>query len=133
MSKITEVEAVIAALKSVLKDAETQRCSHYYPRTANRWIDRLPGSWRGKGSLKVAPRGEWIAYADFVSQVRATIAYLETNKEVIANGSGASWLRFWRRKPKEAPVSLEPIDVEFSEAPMPGRKQRNALKVVDKP
>ena len=133
--KLTEVEAVIAALKIALQDAERRNDLYTKVRAANRFIDQLPGSRRKWRRLKVGSDLDgYILRADFIGQVHTTIAYLETNKEVIASGAAESksWLRFWRRKPKEAPVSLEPIDVEFTEAPKPGRKQKNALKVVDK-
>lgn len=133
--KLTEVEAVIAALKVALQDAERRTSGYVKARAANRWIDHLPASrWGQWRRLKVRSDIEGdILRDDFTGQVRATIAYLEANKEVIANSSGASksWLHFWRRKPKAPSANADPIDVEFSEAPKSGRKRKAPLKIVD--
>jgi len=82
-----DVGAVIAALRTILHEAET-RVSEYRWKThvVNRWINQLPGAWRGRWRhLKLrsdfqrsTPR------ADLISHVRATLAYLENHREAIA-------------------------------------------------
>lgn len=111
----SSVDAVIAALKVVLTEAERSRDSHVDVRDANRWIDQLPGAWFGRWrNLKMRPQpySESVTRSDFVSQLRATLAYLEANRERIGTAL------FSRGKPqRKAPNASEPIDAEFREVP----------------
>jgi hypothetical protein len=94
-TQTSDVDAVIAALRAVLRDAELT--SGTLPTNiVNRWIGQLPGAWRGRWRrLKLrgnafgnAPRDAVIAH------VRATIAYLEAQREAL--GQKRRWWRFSR-------------------------------------
>lgn len=98
MSK--DVDAVIAALKVALQDAESRHFSWCKPRVANRWINQLPWTWSGKWRhLKVQSDIDGdIAREDFIGQVRATIAYMETNREAMCAEAASPWPVWLRRK-----------------------------------
>ncbi|MGO9459329.1 MAG: hypothetical protein ACLP1W_04250 [Rhodomicrobium sp.] len=122
-----DVDAVIAALKAALQDAQARNFVSCESRIANRWINKLQGAWTGKWRhLKVQSDilGE-ILREDFIGQVRATIAYLETNKDAIASLPSFSGL-FRRRKP----IASEPLDADFSEVPLRTEKRKAAPALV---
>ena len=84
MSK--DVDAVIAALRIVLREAET-RTDHYWEiHIVNKWINQLPGAWWGRwGQLYLESDSFGRAVrANLITHVRATLAYLETNRDAIA-------------------------------------------------
>ncbi len=123
MSK--DVDAVIAALKAALQDAEARRFTVCKSRVANRWINQLPGAWTGKWRhLKIHSDfdGE-IFRDDFIGQLRATIAYLETNKDAIASTPSFSFSSLFKHRNT---VASEPLDAEFSEVPSRSWKQKTA-------
>lgn len=111
------VDAVIAALRVALSEAERSKDSYWEVREVNRWIGQLPGAWFGRWrNLKMdpIPYSSNVRRADFISQLRATLAYLEANREQVA----AHRSLFSRGKLKRAaPNSAEPIDAEFQDVP----------------
>jgi hypothetical protein len=117
----SDIDAVIAALRTVLKEAET-RSSDYWWKTSvvNRWIARLPGAWTGRWRhLKLtADSGFDANRPNLISHVRATLAYLETNREAIRSMRAWSW--GIRASPS---VPAEPIEAEFEEVRPTDAKQ----------
>ena len=119
----SDVDAVIAALRTILGEAET-RVSEYRWKThvVNRWINQLPGAWTGRWRhLKLrsdfqrsAPR------ADLISHVRATLAYLETHREVIGS-ERRSWWPFGMSTPQP---TQEPQEVAVEEVSSAGQVPR---------
>lgn len=134
-----DVDAVIAALKAALQDVELRDCYSCELRVANRWINRLPGAWTGKWRhLKVHSKildifGSQILREDFIGQVRATIAYLETNKDAVAAATAfPSFSGLFRRR---KPASTQTFDAEFSEVPLRAQKVKSpstSVKLVKK-
>ena len=93
----SDVDAVIAALKVALEEAERSNANEWKVQAANRWIAQLPGAWLGRWrnlalepaypkSLGLVPRREFIAH------VRATIAYLEASPHA-ARPRSFAWSR----------------------------------------
>lgn len=119
-----KVEAVIAALRAVLNDAERRNDWRWKTATVNRWINQLPGAWTWRWRhLKL--RGDIdreVLRVDAIAHLRATIAYLETNREAI---NANTWR--WPFKRKKRALS-EPIDAEFKvvETPSPRRGRQLA-------
>lgn len=112
------VDAVLAALKVALAEAERSRETFWSSREANRWIGQLPGAWLGRWrNLSVKGRyggTEDIDRVSFISQLRATLAYLEANREQISSAPYA----FTRGKLKRtANKPSEPLDAEFRDVP----------------
>ena len=109
-----DVDAVIAALRIVLKDAEKRSTVTWWKtRTLNRWINQLPGAWLGRWrQLKLGGdiAGE-VLRQDFVGHTKATIAYLEANRTSIQRGYG--WL--WPIVKRKQPSVEQPIDAQFEE------------------
>jgi hypothetical protein len=118
-----DVDAVIAALRTVLEEAEA-RHSEYWWKThiVNRWIRQLPGAWWGRWrSLRL--RGDNYSGMDatrenLITHVRATLAYLESNRDAIA----AKPRRWAWRKTQVAPQKNkgavpEPASVEVRQRP----------------
>ena len=78
------VDAVIAALRVALEEAEEAVYGNWPVKSANRWINQLPGAWFGRWRHLKISSDEWdgnISRDRFIGHVKATIAYLETNKE----------------------------------------------------
>jgi hypothetical protein len=104
-TQTSHVDAVIAALRAVLRDAELT--SGTLPTNiVNRWIGQLPGAWRGRWRrLKLrgnafgnAPRDAVIAH------VRATIAYLEAQREALGQKRRCGASRARRSAPRHEPT-----------------------------
>jgi hypothetical protein len=79
------VDAVIAALRIAQEEAEKGRGAVWKTRAANRWVDQLPGAWMGRWlhlrlRAGLFEEGE-VDRDEFIGHVRATIAYLEANRE----------------------------------------------------
>lgn len=124
-----DVDAVIAALKAALRDAEGRGFYECKARVANRWINQLPGAWTGKWrQLKIQSDilGN-VERPDFIGQVRATIAYLETNRDAIQSSSSLAWP--FKRKRK---VALDqPLDADYAEVvPSNAKDSKDASKPV---
>lgn len=115
----SDVDAVIAALRIVLKEVERQTwASSFEIHIVNKWIGQLPGAWTGRWRrLRLTPTvyEGGTAYREAVlTHLRATLAYLEVNRDVIKTRRSWSWpLR--TRKP-------EPIDADFKEIAEPTEK-----------
>jgi hypothetical protein len=99
------VDAVIAALRTVLAEAEARQLQQDWPvHIVNRWIGQLPGAWLSKWR-RLRLRG--LSYdrsrahrADLITHVRATLAYLDSQREVISEARW--WSTGWRRRPSQA-------------------------------
>lgn len=127
----SDVDAVIQALRIALEEARQATDELYWNvENANRWINRLPGAWMGRWrDLKL--RGDSAGEVDrktFVGHVRASLAYLETNKDEIRA------IRLWSwRMPAANPIRMqEPIDAEFKDVTTHSRpsKQGKSLRVL---
>jgi hypothetical protein len=108
----SNIDAVIAALHVALEDAERSQEHWWKVRAANRWINQLPGAWMGRWwHLKLwAEIGEGlISRARFIGHVRATLAYLEANREEIRTTRLWSWPLSRRAKT----LHSGPVDAEF--------------------
>lgn len=127
-----DVDAVIAALRIALDEAQKSSEVHWKSKTANRWINQLPGAWAGRWrQLKL--RGDLdgeVRRTEFVGHVRATLAYLETNREAIRS------MRAWSWPLRRAPSSTvaEPIEAEFKDV-TPGEakqlpKPRKSVRLI---
>lgn len=94
----TQVDAVILALRSVLQDAERTPSASWETRTINRWINQLPGAWTWKWRhLKLRGNTDrQVSRADAIVHLRATILYLEENRDNIRSPS-IRWPR-WRKQ-----------------------------------
>ena len=127
-TQTSDVDAVIAALRAVLRDAE-QTSGSLPTKIVNRWIGQLPGAWRGRwrhlklrgNAFGKAPRNAVIAH------VRATIAYLEAQRETL--GQKRRWWRF-SRAPKRpaaradfAPARITPSHPEPQQTDEDGETQ----------
>jgi hypothetical protein len=128
----TNVDAVIAALRIVLEEAQASLGYWWNVETANRWINQLPGSWTGRWrdlKLKGNSVGE-VPRTDFIGHVRATLAYLEANRDAIRT------LRTWSWPVRGVPSQAfsEPIDAEFKDVTPLDQKQlakpRKSVRVV---
>ena len=77
-----EIEAVIAALRVALDEAQKSDEPFWQVAAVNRWVDQLPGAWMGRWrDLKLA--GDSAGDADreqFVGHVRAVVAFLEARR-----------------------------------------------------
>jgi hypothetical protein len=88
----SDVDAVIAALRAVLNEAEAHKSrAHWKPKIFNRWIGQLPGAWRGRWR-RLKLRGIRVERDAFLGHVRATLAYLETQRETLKKER--PWWRF---------------------------------------
>jgi hypothetical protein len=87
----TDVDAVIAALRTLLQEAETRTSeSWWHASDVNRWIDQLPGAWRGRWR-RLRLLGQTVKRENFITHIRTTLAYLETNRDAIAVGRRSWW------------------------------------------
>jgi hypothetical protein len=92
---LSDVDAVIAALRVVLHEVETHtnfsRTKAYWEtHIVNKWIYQLPGArWGRWRQLRLRPdNGNLAERTNLIMHVRATLAYLETNRETIARVAG---------------------------------------------
>ena len=103
----SDVDAVVAALKVALEEAQASDEDCWDVKAANRWVDKLPGAWFGRWrQLKLAgdSAGE-VLRSEFVGHVRAVLAYLETNGKEPSRALG------WRRQrplPQAMPAETKP-------------------------
>jgi hypothetical protein len=92
-TQTSDVDAVIAALRSVLREAE-RSVGYQKTKLVNRWIGQLPGAWRGRWRrlhLRGNVNGE-VPLDTLIRHLRATLAYLETQREAL--GKKRRWWRF---------------------------------------
>jgi ribonuclease HI len=100
----SDVDAVIAALRSLLQEAETRTSESWWHATDfNRWIDQLPGAWRGRWR-RLRLLGQSVKRKNLITHVRATLAYLEINRETIAAERRSWWSS--RKAKRVAPKEL---------------------------
>jgi hypothetical protein len=127
-TQTSDVDAVIAALRAVLRDAELT--SGTLPTNiVNRWIGQLPGAWRGRWRrLKLRGNAFGNAPRDVViAHVRATIAYLEAQREAL--GQKRRWWRFSRAQKRPtaradfAPARIAPSHPEAQQTDEDGETQ----------
>jgi hypothetical protein len=127
----TEIDAVIAALEVEQSPGlwwQAERC--------NRWIKQLPGAWALQWeNLKICPLpGGSVYRTDFITHMKATLAYLETKR-----GEGETKKARWpwpfkalkQRSAQPSHSSEEPIDAEFTDVPTPsGQRKLPKPKIV---
>lgn len=80
-----EVDAVIAALHTLLKDAEARKTQHHWdPMTVNRWIHLLPAQFaeRSRHMILLGHNNGWTTRDDLIGHVKATISYLQATRKV---------------------------------------------------
>ena len=131
---MADVDAVIAALRVVLQEADARSAELWWKtHIVNRWVDQLPGAWWGKWRQLRLRRdlGSDARRDHLITHVRATLAYLETNRDAIA--AQRSWWSFGKVAPqasgnpdevavKKVVASVMPQDVERVEAVTPKGK-----------
>jgi len=124
------VDAVIAALHALLREAQESRDSDWEGswevRRANRWINQLPGAWWGQWrNLKLRAQFEGEVSTElFISELRALLAYLETNREEIRAASSWPWPLGRRTKTRKS----ELLDAEFTEVDDTGGKKASSKR-----
>jgi hypothetical protein len=109
------VDAAIAALSVVLKEAEKSVDRWWKARRANCWIDQLPGSsWGRWRHLRL--RGDItgdVGRRLFISDLRAVLAYLEAHRDEIKIARAWPWSYSGRARSDHK--KAQPVDVEFRE------------------
>jgi len=124
-----DVDAVIAALRVVLEEAQKSDESFWRVEAANRWVSQLPGAWSGRWR-KLIIKGDTAGDArrdEFVAHVRAVVAFLEANRSRMP--APRKWWSLRRRnspaQPASTPVSAapaaaRPVNLLRVRKPMPG-------------
>jgi hypothetical protein len=126
-----DVDAVIAALRVVLDEAQKSDEPFWKVEATNRWISHLPGSWTGRWR-KLVLKGDASGDArrdEFVAHVRAVLAFLEANRLQIP--SPRKWWSLRRRSStapagasapasSAAPAPSRPVNLLRVRKPMPG-------------
>jgi hypothetical protein len=94
----------------------------------NRWINQLPGAWTGRWrNLKVRANGK-VDTDDLVTHLRASLAYLEANREAIKATRAWSW-PFKRNRRQPDRIIAEFHDVaESMEKPL--KKTGHAVVLI---
>ena len=95
----SDVDAVIAALRIVLRDAETHTSQLWWKtEVVNRSIGQLPGAWWGRWRrLRLqGDIGNQVVRTALIGHVSAALAFLETHQEKIV-GERLSWWRLGKR------------------------------------
>ena len=124
----TDIDAVIAALRVALDEAEKNDDEHWWKvRNANRWIRQLPGTFFGRWRhLKLSGDiGREIQRERFIGHVKATIAFLETNREAIETTSRMRW---WSRPTARSASPSVPVEAEFTDVTPKRRKGVRLIK-----
>ncbi len=130
----TDIDAVIAALKIELKEAEQGGGAFWKSARCNRWINQLPGAWtRRWKNLKI--RGDFegeISRTEFVTHVRATLAYLEAHGDQIKAMPTWNWPFTALRKQNELPNrdTDQTIDAEFTDVTPSKQRKLPKPKIV---
>lgn len=118
-----DVDAVIAALRVVLEEAQKSEEDHLKVETANRWISHLPGSWTGRWR-KLILRGDTfgdVSREEFAGHVRAVIAFLEANRSQIP--APRKWWSL-RRRTQPVPAVASAPPAKPASAPRPANLLR---------
>lgn len=125
----SNIDAVIAALRVVLADAERSRASNLDTKMVNRWISLLPGAWLGRWRhLRLyGDFADMVPRDALIGHVRATLAYLESNREAIA--AQRAW-PFRRTPAAPATPAASPIDAEFRDLGGNGKLPKSSRKLV---
>ncbi|WP_423415817.1 hypothetical protein RLW55_05525 [Hyphomicrobium sp. B1] len=106
----SQVDAVILALRSVLEDAARSHDVYWQTRTINRWINQLPGAWTWKWRhLKLRGDSRRVPRADAIVHLRATITYLEANRDGIRSPS----FRWPKLRKEKTPRPVEPAKPQY--------------------
>jgi hypothetical protein len=124
-----DVEAVIAALRVALDEAQKSDETFWKSQAANRWIGQLPGAWSGRWRrLKLHADGSGeISREEFVGHVRAALAFLEASRTQIA--PSRKWWPMRRRggatqtaakSDPQGGTSARPVNLLRIRKPMPG-------------
>ena len=122
-----DVEAVIAALRVALDEAQNSDATYWKSEAANRWIGQLPGAWSGRWRrLKLHADASGDVYREaFVGHVRAALAFLEASRAQIA--PSRKWWPMLRRGNAQAVTKAEPqapstrpVNLLRIRKPMPG-------------
>jgi hypothetical protein len=122
-----DVEAVIAALRVALDEAQNSDDTYWKSEAANRWIGQLPGAWSGRWRrLKLHADASGDVYREaFVGHVRAALAFLEASRAQIA--PSRKWWPMRRRGNAQAVAKAEPqapstrpVNLLRIRKPMPG-------------
>ena len=124
----TAVDAVIAALRSVLREAERRTDTFAWdPRVVNRWIGALPGFWPWRWHHPKV-RGEYgsVSREDLIGHVRATLVYLEANRDALIAPRG--WTKPYSKKREQAKQAA--IDVAFDEAKYSNRAVTRSKRLL---
>ena len=130
---LSDVDAVIAALRVMLREVETHtkfsRTKAYWEtHIVNKWIYQLPGSrWGRWRQLRLRPdNGNLAERTNLIMHVRATLTYLETNRETIA--AHRPWWSFGRRATSPTPETSAGV---AKEKPSPPQEPQEAPRVPD--
>lgn len=124
----TDIDAVIAALRIELNEAERAGETYWKTGRCNRWINQLPGAWTSRWrNLKI--RGDMdgeISRTQFVTHVRATLAYLEVHRDQIKAMRAWNWPFTALRKQNELTNrdNDQPIDAEFTDVSTPSGQRK---------
>lgn len=125
------VEAVIAALRVALEEAQKSDETFWRVDAVNRWIEQLPRAWMGRWRrllLSGDAAGE-TTRPEFAGHVRAVLAYLEANRDLAprprqwwAGRGGATSQPARLPQPASAPVqaAARPVNLLRIRKPMPG-------------
>jgi hypothetical protein len=124
-----DVEAVIAALRVALDEAQNSDATYWKSEAANRWIGQLPGAWTGRWrKLKLdADASGHVHREAFVGHVRAALAFLDASRTQIA--PSRKWWPMRRRggatqtaakSDPQAGPSARPVNLLRIRKPMPG-------------
>lgn len=109
-----DIDAVIAALQMVLHEAETRTRTHSWKtHVVNKWISQLPGAWFGRWR-NLTLKATYVSTSeasreDLITHVRATLAYLQSNRDAIA-------ARQWRSLRKGELASTKPKEPTVQDA-----------------
>ncbi len=122
----THVDAVIAALRVALSEAESSDETWWKVGDANRWIRQLPGTGIGRWRhLKLAgDLNREINRERFIGHVRATIVYLEKNRDAFGS---TTTMRWWPSRAAPAPSTSEIVEADFSDVTP---KRRKTVKLI---
>ena len=125
----SDVDAVIAALRVVLHEAETSTNFYWETHIVNKWIYQLPGArWGRWRELRLRPDCDDSAVRpNLITHVRAVLAYLETNRVTIA--ARRSWWPFRRRATNAAPEVPAAV---AKEKPAPPKEPRETPREPDR-